>query len=84
MTRKEFDKKWDKYLLEVLGFIVGREAIVPNTINCYQDGKEWVIRDVGEKQDIYVRFRGDEELVFEKIDNIAERYYKREKEHKRL
>ena len=84
MTRNEFEKKWDKNLLEVLGFIIGEKALVPCSINCYKDGNEWIIRDIDERQDVYERLRGDEETVFNKIDGMAQRYYKREKENGRL
>ncbi len=80
MTRKEFEKKWDEYLLEVLGFIVGREAIVPSTINCYQGTDEWIIRSIGERQSINIRFKGDEETVFNELNDMVESSYERKKE----
>lgn len=70
MKKEEFLKKWDKETLEYNNFVIGEKTNVPYSKGCYQEGENWNIYGIGERQNFVITAQGTEEEMFEKLDKI--------------
>ena len=67
MTKQEFEHKIDKYGIPMneIYASVGKQVLTPFTLGIFQEGSEWVVYEVGERNDYHERIRGNENESFD-------------------
>ncbi len=66
MTFDELLKKTEDLDLESKGLYLGKPANLPETISLFQDGAEWVIQSINDRNRIFEK-RGKEEDMVRKM-----------------
>lgn len=66
MTKQEFLEyvKTNNIDLKKYNIVIGEKSNVPYTIGCYEEGTEWKLYEVGERQNFSVIKSGDEKEIF--------------------
>lgn len=70
MTFNELINKTKDMDLEAMGVYLGKQASKIETLSCFQDGNEWVMQEVNDRQRVSEKRGSEEEIVRKVYGNI--------------
>lgn len=66
MTFKELLEETKNMNLDAMGVLLGKPSNRVETISCFQEGDEWVMQEVDDRQRVFEK-RGKEEDIIRKV-----------------
>lgn len=70
MTFDELLEETKNLDLESKGIYLGKAANLPETVSCFQDGDQWVIQEINDRQTLFEKRGSEEEIVRKMMGRI--------------